>query len=90
MGKFRQIFMELSAHNTIMVGYYSLTFLSRDTLQPLYNSVIAGIQSKNMLADQLCCIQTKMCRLYRKMGIYGHFSIQSIHFCLDTSSEDTT
>ena len=22
-----------------------------------------------------CCIQTKMCRLYRKMTIYGHFSI---------------
>ena len=27
MGKFRQIFMELSARDKIMVGYYSLTFL---------------------------------------------------------------
>ena len=27
MGKFRQIFTELSAHDTIMAGYYSLTFL---------------------------------------------------------------
>ena len=27
MGKFRQIFSELSACNTIMAGYYSLTFL---------------------------------------------------------------
>ena len=26
MGKFRQIFAELSAHNTLMAGYYSLTF----------------------------------------------------------------
>ena len=27
IGKFCQIFMELSAHNTIMAGYCSLTFL---------------------------------------------------------------
>ena len=27
MGKFYQIFTELSARNTIMAGYYSLTFL---------------------------------------------------------------
>ena len=27
MGKFRQIFTELSARNKIMLGYYSLTFL---------------------------------------------------------------
>ena len=27
MDKFCQIFTELSAHNTIMAGYYSLTFL---------------------------------------------------------------
>ena len=27
MGKFHQIFMELSAHDMIMAGYYSLTFL---------------------------------------------------------------
>ena len=26
----------------------------------------------------------KMYRLYRKMTIYGHFSIISMHFCLDT------
>ena len=27
MGKFRQFFTELSAHNTTMAGYYSLAFL---------------------------------------------------------------
>ena len=27
MGEFGQCLTELSAHNTIMVGYYSLTFL---------------------------------------------------------------
>ena len=27
MGKFRQIFTELSARDTIVAGYYSLTFL---------------------------------------------------------------
>ena len=27
MGKFRQCLTELSAHDTIMAGYYSLTFL---------------------------------------------------------------
>ena len=27
MGKFHQIFTELSAHDMIMAGYYSLTFL---------------------------------------------------------------
>ena len=27
MGKFRQFFMELSARNMTMAGYYSLTFL---------------------------------------------------------------
>ena len=34
---------------------------------------------------QKCCIQTKMYRLYRKITIYSHFSIQSSHFCLDTT-----
>ena len=32
---------------------------------------------------QKCCIQTKMYRLYRKVTIYGHFSVQSIHLYLD-------
>ena len=51
-------------------------------IKPLFN-IITGIQ--NILAKQPCCIQTKMYRLYRKMTINGHFSIQSIHFCLDTT-----
>ena len=37
-----------------------------DTPQRLYNT-IAGIQSKNMLAKQWCCIQIKM------YGLYSHF-----------------
>ena len=30
-------------------------------------------------------IKTKMYRLYRKMTIYGHFSILSKYFCVDTT-----
>ena len=32
MNKFHQCLTELSAHDTIMAGYYSLTFLLYDTL----------------------------------------------------------
>ena len=33
---------------------------------------------KPVLAKQLCCIQTKMYRLYRKMTINGHFVLYDL------------
>ena len=44
-------------------------------------TLLLASKAENMSAKHLCCIQTKMYRLYK---INGHFSIQSIHFCLDT------
>ena len=35
MGKFRQIFTELSSRNTIMAGYYSLMFLYLSVFHPV-------------------------------------------------------
>ena len=48
MGKFRQGLTELSVRDTIMVGYYSLTFL----LQSFFSSKTCSIIiSKRRLAD---------------------------------------
>ena len=32
--------------------------------------------------QKMCCIQTKIYRIHRKMTINVHFSIYSMHFCL--------
>ena len=45
MGKFRQIFTELSAHDTIMAGYYSLTFLFFSGLL----SCLVGIKTRTSM-----------------------------------------
>ena len=51
---------------TILVLKFQQVYFT--TPQLLYNT-ITGIKSKTMLAKQLCCIQTKMYRLYRKLTI---------------------
>ena len=48
--------------------------------------MVSGIRRFKSV-PQKCCIQTKMYRLYRKLTIYGHFSIESIHFCLDATQQ---
>ena len=45
MGRFRRIFVELSARDMIMVGYYSLTFL----FQPQSTDIFL------FLHENICC-----------------------------------
>ena len=47
-------------------------------------TLLLGSKAKTVLTGELCCIQTKVYRLYRKNSINGHFSVKSIHFCLNT------
>ena len=44
------------------------------TTKPFITPLL-GSKAQTMLVEQACYIQTKMYRLYRKMTIYGHFSI---------------
>ena len=48
--------------------------------QNLYITLFLGYKAENMFIKQPCYMQTKMYRLYRKLTIYGHFSISAIHF----------
>ena len=45
----------------------------------LFITVLLGSNGNTLLAKQLYCIQTKMNILYRKMTIYGYFSIYIIY-----------
>ena len=50
---------------------------------PLLSVAMVAKPKIYRLYRKMTIIQTKMYKLYRKMTIYGHFSILSIHFCLD-------
>ena len=41
----------------------------------LFKTLLLGSTAETLFVKQLHYIQTKMYRLYRKMTIYGHFSI---------------
>ena len=46
----------------------------------LFIILLLGSKEETVLVKQPCHIQTKMYIFYRKMTIYGHFSIKYIHF----------
>ena len=56
-----------------------LILFDRGTHKPPYNTVHYNTV---LVITQLKDRSQKICRLYRKITIYGHFCVQSIHFCL--------
>ena len=58
----------LKCHILSYVVFFSDTCVS----QPLYNTVVES-KAKIVLAKELCCIQKKMCRLYKKMTVNDLF-----------------
>ena len=65
-------------------------FIEHGTPQPLYNTIIAGLQikkkEKNMLAKQgYYCIQTKLYRLYNTFGVHLETILYPKLFCSEPS-----
>ena len=46
----------------------------------LFITLLLGYKAETVLVKQPFYIQTKTYRIYRKMTVYGHFSIKPIHF----------
>ena len=57
-----------------------MTPIFPDTQQPLNNTI-----ANTVIAKHLCCVQTRMFRLYRKMTINNKFLYINYTFCLDTT-----
>ena len=73
-GQISKIFTDLPARDTIMAGYYSLTFFFLfEVDHNLFIRLLLGSKAKIVLAKQLCCIQTRVYRLYRKNGYKRSF-----------------
>ena len=73
----------------IICGYSRLSVaMQKCSLEPLYKNYRMVSNTKRFKCGALkCYIRTKMNRLYRKMTIYGHFSILSFHFFLHSKQK---
>ena len=63
----------------IYIYVYTLGALCKS----LHYKMVLNIRQFDGGPQSCCIVVQKMFRFYRKMSIYGHFSIKSVHFCLD-------
>ena len=80
---------DMASHLHLWTNWWYVLFVRENKQNVFINhnlfiTLLLEFKAKTVLTKQWC-IQTKMFTLYRNMTTNGHFSTESIHFCLDTT-----